>query len=128
MGSFDDRKRLVAARPITQEHDVSTVELLRNPASVQPVEAVVARLLASPILQYCHTVPPTFYTFHTLRLHSLEANTSVANLASQAVLIKCGFVQEAHFRENWHYNGTFTDSLIFCKLTDVAAQPPIQSS
>jgi [ribosomal protein S5]-alanine N-acetyltransferase len=68
------------------------------------------------------------YAFHTLRLHSLEANTSVANLASQAVLIKCGFIQEAHFRENWHYKGTFTDSLIFCKLTDVAAQPPIQSS
>jgi ribosomal-protein-alanine N-acetyltransferase len=68
------------------------------------------------------------YAVHTLRLHSLEANTSVANLASQAVLIQCGFVQEAHFRENWHYNGMFTDSLIFCKLTDVAAQPPIQSS
>jgi ribosomal-protein-alanine N-acetyltransferase len=59
------------------------------------------------------------YAFRELKLHSVEANTSVANLASHALLLKCGFVQEAHFRENWYYNGVFHDSLIFCKLTDI---------
>lgn len=58
------------------------------------------------------------YGFNVLNLHSVEANTSVGNSASQALLLRCGFVQEAHFRENWYYNDTFYDSLIFCKLTD----------
>ena len=58
------------------------------------------------------------YGFNVLNLHSIEANTSVGNSASQALLLKCGFALEAHFRENWYYNGTFYDSLIFCKLTD----------
>lgn len=56
------------------------------------------------------------YGFRRMRLHSVEANTSAGNGASQALLLKCGFVQEAHFRENWYYDGVFSDSLIFCKL------------
>lgn len=56
------------------------------------------------------------FGFTVMKLHSVEANTSVANAASQALLLKCGFVKEAHFRENWYYNGRFLDSLIYCKL------------
>ncbi|MDX1930714.1 MAG: GNAT family protein [Pirellulaceae bacterium] len=56
------------------------------------------------------------FGFKVMKLHSVEANTSVANTASQALLLKCGFAKEAHFRENWYYNGRFLDSLIFCKL------------
>ncbi len=58
------------------------------------------------------------YGFGKLKLHSVEANTSVANLASHALLLKCGFVKEAHIRENWYFNGAFHDSLIFSKLAD----------
>ena len=56
------------------------------------------------------------YGFKVINLHSVEANTSVGNVASQALLLKCGFVKEAHFRENWYFDGKFFDSLIYCKL------------
>lgn len=57
------------------------------------------------------------FAFHQMKLHSIEANTAVGNRASHALLEKHGFVKEAHFRENWYYNGKFTDSFIFSKLT-----------
>lgn len=59
------------------------------------------------------------YGFDQMHLHSVEANTSVLNAASHALLEKFGFQREAHFRENWYHQGVFTDSLIFCRLTDV---------
>ena len=58
------------------------------------------------------------FGFDKLNLHSVEANTSAKNVASQQLLLKFGFVQEAHFRENWYYDGKFLDSLVFSKLTD----------
>ena len=58
------------------------------------------------------------FGFRRMKLHSVEANTSVANVASQNLLLKNGFVQEAHFRENWYFDGVFSDSLIFCKLAE----------
>lgn len=66
------------------------------------------------------------YGFTHLKLHGVEANTSVANEASKALLLKCGFVLEAHFRENWHFNGAFLDSLIFCKLASDRSLPSAQ--
>lgn len=57
--------------------------------------------------------------FQDMRLHSLEANTALNNTASHALLERHGFVREAHFRENWYYNGVFSDSIIYCKLTDL---------
>ena len=43
---------LLLARPILQEYDAFTVaEIANNPASVQPVESVTARLLDRPILK-----------------------------------------------------------------------------
>lgn len=56
------------------------------------------------------------FAFEEIRLHSLEANTSVDNAASHALLRKFGFVQEAHFKENWEYRGQFYDSVIFSLL------------
>lgn len=50
-------------------------------------------------------------------LHSLEANINPGNLASQRVLERAGFVKEAHFRENFFYNGRFVDSVIYSLLT-----------
>ena len=56
------------------------------------------------------------FAFETLGLHGIDANTNAFNLASQAVLTKFGFQKEAHFRENWYFNGKFLDSVIFCVL------------
>jgi ribosomal-protein-alanine N-acetyltransferase len=56
------------------------------------------------------------FGFQYIGLHSLEANTSVGNNASHALLRKFGFVQEAHFKENWYFQGKFLDSVIFSLL------------
>lgn len=45
-------------------------------------------------------------------LHTIEANIAPDNLASKRVLEKLGFLQEAHFRENYYYEGWW-DSVIY---------------
>ncbi len=60
------------------------------------------------------------FGFNNLQLHSLEANVNPQNDQSIKLLERVGFKKEAHFRENFLYNGQFIDSLIFCLLeTDV---------
>ncbi|MGK0366715.1 MAG: ribosomal-protein-alanine N-acetyltransferase [Saprospiraceae bacterium] len=53
------------------------------------------------------------YAFTKTKLHSIEANVSVDNKASMALLEKNGFVKEAHFKENYYYDGNFLDSIIY---------------
>lgn len=58
----------------------------------------------------------TEFGFRRMGLHSIEAIVNPENSASARVLLKCGYVQEAHFRENCFFNGRYLDSLVFCKL------------
>lgn len=60
------------------------------------------------------------YGFDVMKLHSVEANVNPGNKASVRVLERAGFVQEAHFRENYYFNGRFLDTLIFSKLASSA--------
>lgn len=53
--------------------------------------------------------------FRSLGLHSAEANIAPGNAASRRVLEKLGFVQEAHFHENWWFEGWW-DSVIYSKI------------
>jgi ribosomal-protein-alanine N-acetyltransferase len=53
------------------------------------------------------------YTFAQTNLHSIEAEIDPKNLASARVLEKNGFVKEAHFKENFYWNGQFEDSAIY---------------
>ena len=53
------------------------------------------------------------YAFNEMKLHSIEANINPFNAASEAILLKTGFVKEAHFRESFYFNGTFEDSAIY---------------
>ncbi len=57
------------------------------------------------------------YGFHTIGLHSVEANVNPENEASIRLLERHGFRQEAYFRENYFYDGRFLDSAIYCLLT-----------
>ncbi len=50
--------------------------------------------------------------FEELNLHSIEANILPENVASKKLLINAGFVQEAHFKENYYFDGAFYDSVI----------------
>ena len=57
------------------------------------------------------------YGFKTMGLHSVEANVNPANNASIKLLEKNNFTKEAHFKENYFYNGRFLDSAIYSLLT-----------
>ncbi len=54
--------------------------------------------------------------FSTLGFHSIEAITSPENGASMRVLEKNGFTREAHFKENFFWEGKFLDSVHFGRL------------
>ncbi len=53
------------------------------------------------------------YAFTQTEIHSIEANINPANAPSASLLKSCGFEQEAYFKENYYYNGSFGDSMIF---------------
>jgi ribosomal-protein-alanine N-acetyltransferase len=53
------------------------------------------------------------YGFSKMKLHSVEANVNPSNVASIKLLERNGFVKEAHFKENYFYNGQFLDSAIY---------------
>jgi ribosomal-protein-alanine N-acetyltransferase len=56
------------------------------------------------------------YGFEQMKLHSIEANINPANIASQKLLEKNGFVREAYFKENFFWQGKFLDSAIYSLL------------
>ncbi|MBS7786749.1 GNAT family N-acetyltransferase [Flavobacterium sp. CYK-55] len=56
------------------------------------------------------------YGFEVMQLHSIEAVIDPENYASEKVLIKNGFVKEAHILENELYEGKFWDTVIYSLL------------
>ncbi|MEP6616093.1 MAG: GNAT family N-acetyltransferase [Ginsengibacter sp.] len=56
------------------------------------------------------------YGFNTLHFHSIEADVDPNNLASIKLLLRNRFVKEAHFRENYFYNGNFFDTAVYTLL------------
>lgn len=56
------------------------------------------------------------YGFEEMQLHSVEAIIDPENQASEKVLLKSGFVKEAHIKENEFYDGKFIDTVIYSLL------------
>jgi ribosomal-protein-alanine N-acetyltransferase len=56
------------------------------------------------------------YGFKEMKLHSIEAILDPENIGSERVLLKNGFVKEAHLIENEYYEGRFLDSMIYSLL------------
>jgi [ribosomal protein S5]-alanine N-acetyltransferase len=56
------------------------------------------------------------YGFNAMKLHSIEAILDPENTGSEKVLLKNGFVKEAHLIENEFYEGRFLDTLIYSRL------------
>ena len=54
--------------------------------------------------------------FEQLGFHSIEAMTDPRNAASNGLLRKHGFVQEALFREDFFWNGQFLDTAVWSRL------------
>ena len=53
------------------------------------------------------------FGFEAIGFHSLYARIDPANAAAAAVLEKLGFQKVAHLRENYYFNDTFTDTVIY---------------
>jgi [ribosomal protein S5]-alanine N-acetyltransferase len=56
------------------------------------------------------------FGFDTLHLHSVEANINAENAASAGILEATGFIKEAHFKEDFFFDATFRDTVIYSKL------------
>lgn len=56
------------------------------------------------------------YGFKTMNFHSIEAVIDPENIASEKLLIKSDFNKEAHFKENFFYEGKFLDTVIYSIL------------
>jgi len=54
--------------------------------------------------------------FRVMKLHSVEANVNPRNIDSIKLLERNHFVKEAHFKENYYYNGRFLDSVIYSRV------------
>jgi ribosomal-protein-alanine N-acetyltransferase len=54
--------------------------------------------------------------FRAMKLHSVEANVNPENISSIKLLERNHFVKEAHFKENYYYNGRFLDSVIYSRV------------
>lgn len=56
------------------------------------------------------------FGFSEFKLHSVIGNVNPQNKRSIKILEKFGFKKEAHFREDYLYNGKYLDSEIYCLL------------
>jgi len=56
------------------------------------------------------------YGFSILGLHSIEALLNHENIGSSSVLESTGFIKEGHIKENFYFNGKFSDTAIYSKL------------
>lgn len=56
------------------------------------------------------------YLFKTLGKHRVTASVDPGNSASQALLARAGFRQEAHFRQSLWFKGEWTDDMVFAIL------------
>lgn len=54
------------------------------------------------------------YGFDQLGIHSIKADVDPRNEGSIQLLINAGFQKEAHFRENYFFDGEFLDSDFYC--------------
>jgi len=60
------------------------------------------------------------FGFKNLQVHRIEANINPKNISSIKLLEKVGFIQEALFRDNYFFEGSYYDSAIFSLIeTDV---------
>lgn len=56
------------------------------------------------------------FGFESIQFHSVEGNVNQMNKKSIDLLVKLGFIKEAHFRENYFYDGKYIDSIIYSLL------------
>lgn len=56
------------------------------------------------------------FGFYELKFHSVEAFLTPENTGSVKLLEKTGFKKEGHFKENYFFDGVFSDTAVYSKL------------
>lgn len=56
------------------------------------------------------------FGFNEMKLHSIEAQINTENATSAHILEAVGFIKEAHFKENFFFQGLFRDTIVYSKL------------
>ncbi|MEP6616564.1 MAG: GNAT family N-acetyltransferase [Ginsengibacter sp.] len=56
------------------------------------------------------------FGFNQLHFHSIEAHINTGNHASACILTNTGFIQEAYFKEDFFFEGTFRDTAVYSRL------------
>ena len=56
------------------------------------------------------------YGFSVVNLHSIEGQVTPKNIPSIKILERMGFVREAYYRENYHWEGRFIDTAVYSLL------------
>ncbi len=59
------------------------------------------------------------FGFKEMRLHSIEGHINPDNTVSGFLLEKAGFVKEAHFKEDFFFNGKFSDSAVYSLISEI---------
>lgn len=57
------------------------------------------------------------FGFQQMKLHSIEAKINPENVNSEKLLLKNNFIKEAHFKEDFFFNGEFSDTIVYSRLT-----------
>ena len=57
------------------------------------------------------------YGFEVMKLHTIEADVDPNNTASIKLLERNGFIQEGYLKENYFFDGKFSDTVICSLLT-----------
>ena len=57
------------------------------------------------------------YGFKIMKLHSIEANVNPNNLSSIKLLERNNFIREGYFKENYFFNGKFSNSAIYSLIS-----------
>jgi len=57
--------------------------------------------------------------FEKMDFHQLEAIIDKENVASEKLLLKNNFSKEAHFKENYFFEGKYLDSVHYCRLNEI---------
>ncbi len=59
------------------------------------------------------------FGFKIMKLHSVEANVNPNNFASIKLLERNNFIREGYFKEDYYFNGKFSDSVIYSLLSPI---------
>ncbi|MCE3280533.1 MAG: acetyltransferase, ribosomal protein N-acetylase [Bacteroidetes bacterium] len=54
--------------------------------------------------------------FKDLKFHTIQAFLTPENISSSRLLEKAGFVKEAHFKDNYFFEGVFSDTAVYSKI------------